>query len=348
MRFLAAFAVFGFHVHSQKFFGRGEFARVVDGVFGQGAVGVSFFFILSGFVLTWSARQEDSAGQIWRRRAARIAPSHVATFLLALLGLSLLSVHDIEPWGIVLNLVLMQAWIPNDQVYFSLNVPSWSLSCEAFFYAMFPILIQLVNRVNNRRLWPMATLLATATIATPLVETFTSPSVSYWLVYIFPITRAFEFVLGMTMARIIISNRWIGLKLWPVTGLMVVSYIASSYLPGAFSYVACTVVPFALLIASAATSDLAGEKSIWRSPLLVWLGEVSFAFYLTHHLVIRFIGKAFAPPSGGLSVSTAVTLSCIMLILTILCAWALHRFVEKPLYRVLTRGRSDPIPGVTA
>jgi peptidoglycan/LPS O-acetylase OafA/YrhL len=345
MRFLAAFAVFGFHVDSQKIFERGGSSKFVDAIFGQGAVGVSFFFILSGFVLTWSARPGVSAAQIWRRRAARIVPSHIAAFLLALLGLIFLSVHDIEPWTVVLNLLLLQAWIPNEKVYFSLNVPSWSLSCETFFYAMFPILLRLINRLNERRLWLTASLLMIAIIAMPVVEFFTSPSISYWLVYIFPVTRAFEFALGMTMARIVLSNRWIGLKLGPATGLMVGSYIGSCYLSGAFAYVAGTAVAFALLIPAAAVSDLTERKSLWRSKLLVWLGELSFAFYIMHHLVIRFVGKAFVPPNG-LSISKAVAGSFIMLVFTILCAWVLHRFVERPIYRSLTRRRTDSIPEV--
>src|ERR687894_524914 len=53
LRFVAAFLVFGFHLHVAHLLDEGVAGTVMELVFGQGAVGVSFFFILSGFVLTW-------------------------------------------------------------------------------------------------------------------------------------------------------------------------------------------------------------------------------------------------------------------------------------------------------
>ena len=51
---------------------------------GFGATGVTFFFVLSGFVLTWSFRPADTPGRFYWRRFARIWPLHAVTTLLAL------------------------------------------------------------------------------------------------------------------------------------------------------------------------------------------------------------------------------------------------------------------------
>ncbi len=341
MRFLAAFAVFGFHIRAQNMFELGSAADVIDVLFSQGAVGVSFFFVLSGFILTWSARRDDTATSIWRRRAARILPSHAATWMLALIGLGLLSSRQTEPWVAAVNLALLQAWVPHEDVYFSLNTPVWSLSCEAFFYTMFPVLIKVLYRIHRRHLWPVAGLLVTATIAMPAV-TFVMPSATaYWFVYIFPVTRALEFLLGMTMARIVMSGLWIDLGLWKATGLLVASYIGSSYLPGAFGYVAGTVVAFALLIPAAAVSDLTNRPSAWRARPIVWLGEVSFAFYVVHQLVIRFLAKTVVP-EDGLPTGAASAVSIVMLVVAILGAWLLCRVVERPMNRILARRETPP------
>jgi peptidoglycan/LPS O-acetylase OafA/YrhL len=84
MRFIAALMVFAFHVSLE-----GVFADkpVGDGYYTAvnkfGFAGVSFFFILSGFVLTWSARETDTARRFWRRRLVKIYPNHVVTWAAA-------------------------------------------------------------------------------------------------------------------------------------------------------------------------------------------------------------------------------------------------------------------------
>src|SRR5437868_13769353 len=85
LRFIAAFVVFGFHVTVANLITpNGAVSAALTYFFRQGATGVSFFFMLSGFVLCWSARPGDSARRFWRRRAAKIYPNHLVTALVAL------------------------------------------------------------------------------------------------------------------------------------------------------------------------------------------------------------------------------------------------------------------------
>jgi peptidoglycan/LPS O-acetylase OafA/YrhL len=42
------------------------------------------------------------------------------------------------------NVSLLHAWLPKMSVYFGLNSVTWSLSCELFFYLVFPLLIPAV------------------------------------------------------------------------------------------------------------------------------------------------------------------------------------------------------------
>ena len=79
LRFAAAFLVFGFHAHIEGIVAAGATRDVMDWVFGPGAAGVSFFFVLSGFVLTWSVRPGETAWRFWRRRIAKIYPNHAVT-----------------------------------------------------------------------------------------------------------------------------------------------------------------------------------------------------------------------------------------------------------------------------
>lgn len=333
LRFIAALAVFGFHLNALGLFRGGPVEDAMGLLFGPGAIGVSFFFVLSGFVLTWSARAGQSATSVWRRRAAKIYPNHVVAWFVALFGLAVLGSHELSGVSVALGALLLQAWVPVQSVFFAVNTPAWSLSCEAAFYFAFPLLIRWLSRFT--RLWWLAAALAAGVLLVPVVAMLFPPSVEYWFVYVFPITRMLEFALGMVMARIVMTGQWIGLRLLPATALFLVAYFGSAYLPGTFGYVAATVVPLALLIPAVAVSDVERTWSPWRSRPMVWLGEVSFAFYLVHHFVIRTVAEGLdALDVTGLP---AFIPAAVMLVVSLVAAWLLYRFVEKPAFRLLTR-----------
>ncbi|MGW4113593.1 acyltransferase family protein [Actinosynnema sp. NPDC004786] len=332
LRFLAAFVVFGFHLHAGGLFDGTGAEGVLAAVFGQGATGVGFFFLLSGFVLTWSARPGVPARVALRRRAARVLPNHVVVWLVVFAGLAWAGGASVLTG--LLGLVLLQAWVPVQSVYFGVNTPAWSLSCEAAFYTAFGWLLGLVDRIPPRRLrWAAGGLMA-AVVAVPAVALPMPAGLEYWFVYVFPVTRALEFVLGMVLARVVRAGRWVGLGLAPAGALAVVGYVASGHLPGTFGYVAGTVVPLALLIPAVAVADVTGARSPFRNRTAVLLGEVSFAFYLVHQVVMR-VAEAARPHDLGLV--GAVGIAGALLVASLAAAWLLHRLVERPAQRRLLR-----------
>jgi len=341
-RFIAAFVVFGFHVTVSSLFAhRGGAPGVLDYVFRQGATGVSFFFILSGFVLAWSARPGDTAPRFWRRRAAKIYPNHLVTAVIAV-GLAVEAGTALSFGTVSTNFVLLQAWVPRADVYFGLNTPSWSLSCEMFFYLCFPLLLRAADRLPVRRLWAATLVTLGAVVLMPAVALLLPGGLRYWFVYVFPPVRLLEFVAGILLARIVQHRRWIRLGVLPASLLVVAAYFGSGYLPLGFSYIAGTVVPLALLIPAVATRDLRGERSLLRTPAAVWLGEVSFAFYLVHQLVIRVVGHEVGTTTDDLR---GFGFALLMLVLTLLGSWALFRFVERPaMARLASSRRVAPVP----
>ncbi|SDM22012.1 Peptidoglycan/LPS O-acetylase OafA/YrhL, contains acyltransferase and SGNH-hydrolase domains [Lentzea albidocapillata subsp. violacea] len=320
LRFVAAFVVFGFHLDAAGLW------PYPDVPFRQGATGVSFFFILSGFVLTWSAKPDTGPVTVWRRRAAKIFPNHLATWVIVLVAGA-----AVTPAAALANLSLTQAWFPGESVYFGLNTPAWSLSCELAFYLAFPLLIKW----RMRRPWVIAGTAVIAILTVPVVALSMPGAIEYWFVFVFPPVRALEFILGMAMARVVQQRKWIGVGLWPASALFVVAYVGSWYLPASFPYVAGTVIPLALLIPAAAVADLTGRWSPWRSKWMVWLGTVSFAFYMVHQIVIRVSEKL-------LDVHAYPLLSALgMFVVSMLGAWLLYRLVEVPAERFV-RGTPRP------
>ena len=123
LRFIAALAVVGVH--------GGEILwRPLLPVRSLGYVGVTFFFVLSGFVLTWSHPSGQPARRFYRNRFARVWPLHTVTWLAVVVATT-----GVAP-GSWAALGLVQAWVPRAGVNFAANGPSWSLSCDAFFYVL--------------------------------------------------------------------------------------------------------------------------------------------------------------------------------------------------------------------
>jgi hypothetical protein len=103
---------------------------------------VSFFFVLSGFVLTWSHRHGEGVGAFYWHRFARVwRLATLTTLLLIALG---------SPHGsVLLDLALLHGWGTGRMIGVAANRPSWSLGSEAFFYLLFPLLLVLAGRTRR-------------------------------------------------------------------------------------------------------------------------------------------------------------------------------------------------------
>src|SRR5438309_5804134 len=146
LRWVAAFLVFAFHSSGYGVLTTGWWHLTRFGF-----VGVSFFFVLSGVVLTWSARPGQRTGQFYWRRFARVYPAHAVTAVVAILLYVVVMPPHKPLWAGLLALLLLHAWPPVPVVNSAANGVSWSLSCEAFFYAVFPGLTSLLSRWSSGR-----------------------------------------------------------------------------------------------------------------------------------------------------------------------------------------------------
>jgi peptidoglycan/LPS O-acetylase OafA/YrhL len=337
LRFVAVVIVFGFHIDVSGVIPEGELGDAVRWVFAPGAAGVSFFFVLSGFVLTWSARNGDTAVRFWRRRFARIYPTYLVV-LLAALAAAALADHAMRADVVVPNLLLIQGWVPDPQVYFGPNPVAWYLTCEVAFYAAFPLLYAGLLRLPGRALWPAVACVFAVTWAIPLLALQVTDPARYWVVWIVPAARLPEFVAGMLLARIVRERGWPDASPWLFVGFAAAAYFCSSWLPIEFRLVAGTAVPLALLVAALGAADAARRPTPWRAPWLVRLGELAFGFYLVHDLAIRLMVKlSGSGPAGSATMAVAVTLAAFALAL--ISSALLYRFVEIPGARLLRPSR---------
>lgn len=288
-------------------------------------------------------------------RLARIWPLHVATFAIICIIISPPSRIGTEdgPLAALLNLALLQAWVPDYKYFFSFNAVSWSISVEVFFYLIFPMVLlrPVTALILSVVVVVLMMVLATSIGAGIYTPGDSSPSVTS-LMYINPATRSLEFVLGVVTALIWMRSSDAGGELAPAAiqclalAFSAISWIwAPAIAASAAQYPATmewlgsggvTALSSAFLIFAFANQK--GLARIFALGPLVYLGKISFALYLVHQIPIHAHNLGIKPFDA---IAWPVYLVGVLAV-----SAALHHIVEEPARRWVMRGmkeRSRPI-----
>jgi len=318
-------------------------------------IGVTFFFVLSGFILTYvyPSLTPSQIPRFWWARIARIWPAHVTALLFAVLMLP----HDfVNPsgrvWPAVAHLLMLQAWIPNPNSYFAFNQPSWSISTELAFYLSFPLLLMLLARSRVRLVFASAALLGGMIVVCNWLfegpDTLPSLLTPEYLIYQNPLSRQFEFILGMCACHVWRRVRTSALvtpghctiaELATLAASFGVAYGAGqvhlaidAWLGDASSVwlmYSGVAIPFAALIGAVALNQGLLSR-VLSVPPLVLLGEISYSVYLVHYTVARvLITSEWAHGDSPWLVYAGAWTA------TLILAYLVWPFVEMPARRYL-------------
>jgi peptidoglycan/LPS O-acetylase OafA/YrhL len=334
IRALAALLVLGIHTEQNVPFGLNS----VLPFFARGYLGVDFFFVLSGFIITHVyfaslAPPNRSAVQIFLwHRLIRLYPVHITVLagLVAIVSLAHaagFTFNNPQEWQwneLLWQLTLLHAWGVTASPGW--NVPSWSISAEWFVYLLFPLLAPALMRIRGRG---MALLVAVAALAaTALLFATANWRLNTW-VGAPALTRVFgEFLSGAALCRAIALSNKLPLPRGDIlaTGAFVAFLIGASV--GLQDFV--LVALLALTIFGTALSSGHVTQILGSGPL-VWLGEISYSIYMVHFpilIVIRrlweWLGFAQWQAIGHIFAFTAT----VVLILAL--AATLFYVVERP------------------
>jgi len=315
--------------------------------------GVSFFFVLSGFILTYNYRTLSTKKEVSRyllARIARIWPLHLAT---ALIWIALVFHFDRPTYfpgitgliKLISNITLTQSWLPYVTWAISFNGVSWSISNEFYFYLMLPVLVAIPAKYLPGALMTSAIIALGFIITGQLLDLKASDSYEgaglQGILYFNPLVRILEFVSGVCTAvlfrryslnpPLMSGVKWLAIELG-IIALAVVTLctVGKSDLlqkiGPSFNYYMQREGLWPIwcaLIFAFASSRGPIQKLLSVKPL-VFLGEISFAVYLIHAIIL-----AVAPTH-----MTAVTLWKLgyigFWIVVIVAASLLHIGIEEP------------------
>jgi peptidoglycan/LPS O-acetylase OafA/YrhL len=323
IRALAALLVLGLHTDQ----------NVPSGVLtampflARGYLGVDFFFVLSGFIITHvyfaSLAQPSRNGVqvfLWHR-FIRLYPVHVTVLaglvvLISIVRANHIALNNPQEWrfaDLPWQLTLLHAWGVTPKPGW--NAPSWSISAEWFAYLLFPLLAPALTLVRDR---VAALLLATAALAgTAWAFALADWSLNTWVGAPALVRVSGEFLCGAALCRAVaLARKPAGLR-----GDLLGTAAFLSFLVGAslamrdFGLVAL----LALTIFGAATANgfLAGTLG---SRPFVWLGEISYSIYMVHFpvlLVLRRFWERAGIAEWNASSRAAAFLATVMFVIAL-------------------------------
>jgi peptidoglycan/LPS O-acetylase OafA/YrhL len=340
LRFFAAAEVVVYHQIADHI--ENDFLR---GLGSAGYEAVTFFFVLSGFILTYvyTGRSEQdylnvSAREFWKARIARILPAYFLGLVLSLPRVAyyalIYKMIIIQPpiLGFVLVPILLQAWWPPAAMAW--NSPAWSLSVELFFYVSFPMLARAAGRLSRNYFIVLAYGLVVAVVV--LRHAVSSPNSTFGTAawnfdMFFPLFHLPQFIFGMALGRLYLFGPTVSPKIHMTMlcigtlGLVLV-FGGHSLLPSWTKTDATLVLLFGLVIFGGAQAE--GTLKALACPALILLGEASYSIYILHVP----LGYWWSWITRGLALPAIASFGAYFA-LVIVASILSYLYVEKPLRR---------------
>ena len=303
LRFVFAFMVFLHHLNFLSSSSNTRIQWVFQHIFEEGFIGVSFFFILSGFILAYNYQHRilggtESISRFITARIARIYPLHVLTLIAAIpliygAGLCCIDSNQLVAQNFLANLFLVHSFFPEVGRCCYFNGPSWSISVEFFFYILFPVLIYTTQNLVEST-YKLIVCITTMFVVILGFMLFSDGNFSGGLFYRNPLVRTADFLLGICLYNLFRLNKTrfpINYStLWEIgcIALFILFFTLKGYIPLIGRYSIYYWLPVSIMIYVFAFQSGRVSK-ILSNPILILLGEISFAFYMIHQIVLRYM-----------------------------------------------------------
>jgi len=346
LRCFAALNIVFFHFSNPDWFG--PLAPVVN----AGYASVSYFILLSGFVLAYNYGERARAGRLdvkrfYKARFTRLYPIYILSLLLAWQVLPQewdAHTHPMFWTGVVLSPLLLQGWVAPIATF--LNTPAWTMSAEAFYYTIFPFMAPWKRPQRPRdQIWKLGLVWLLGLIPGTLYILFNPDGIAHpdrfstgaWLQALkyTPLPHLASFVFGVLLCgldeivprpgrlRLILGIAGFG-------GIFTLLKLAPE-LPYPLLHDGLLMPLFGCIILG-----LAGENSLSRvigSRPLVFVGEASYCLYLLHFNMWNLIHSTHVLDALRLSQFDPWISYILLVIMALLALY----YIEKPAQRQLRK-----------
>ncbi|EPX8934456.1 acyltransferase family protein [Morganella morganii] len=338
LRGVAALLVIAFHFRQYL---NGVYAQenLGDILFGLGEVGVDIFFVISGFIITYSTvnKERNSPFEFSIKRFFRLYP----VFFITLTILILLNIKDSYS---VSNIFKSYLLIPNDYNFigpwygYNINLPAWTLTYEVLFYAIFCLSISISHK--HRTLISSILLISICSVAQFYFRGFLqidpitrdAPGLSFIDNFRFlsnPIV--YDFIYGMIIAEIFtrardsyLTSRIIQVALVTAFWLSVCVIISGYHRGGGIERWGL----YSLFLVGSLVL-MSKVRDIKFSSFWVMMGEMSYSLYI-NHMIVKKLSSIYLSKFGIYSNGGGMSLFIILMILTFIMSYITYNFIEKP------------------
>lgn len=360
VRFLAAMSIVVFHFARELYPFNTDLLRFIVK---QANIGVSFFYVLSGFVMIIAYANKTGINffEYFKNRVARILP----VYYLAIILMILFIIKFDKPLlisNIILNIFTLQAWVPSRAL--TINYAGWSISVEMFFYFSFPFLfnyiykfknsknLTLFNQLNNHNsiflmpreqknrylllftfgflYWFGTQFLFDSLSKTDFNKGF--GTVSYELLYYFPFMHINEFILGNIAGLIYLiyyKDKKVNNDLW-ILVFVIFSFISYGYNTILNPHNGLYSITFIIIIIMLSINNGKIYKFFSVKPLEL-LGEASYGIYILQ--VPVFLWSIYFLKHN--KITDQYLLFYIPLLILIILSVLIFKYFETPLRKII-------------
>lgn len=351
LRFFAAIAVVITHIELIKYqSGFSDIWRNNKLVFELGSLGVIFFFVLSGFLITYLLLQEKKVTQtvavkkFYLRRILRIWPLY---YLIVLLGFLVLPhIHFIDnPYLIKFldtnfapNFLLYLLFLPNLAFAAFAAVPhigqTWSIGVEEQFYVLWPLIVKHSKNILKALLWVIGILITLKVIVLILYKQMPDNSALKIIKPFLAMTKmesmaiggigAYYLFIGNQKIKLLYSN---ALLLFSIAMIIVLVYFTPAVIQDGM-YLVFSVLFLIIILNVSSNPDCIFKL---ENKVFKVLGNISYGIYMYHLIIIAFVFAGLK--HFGLQIDDSVISQLIVytstILGTVLLAWISYSYFEK-------------------
>ncbi|MBN6210689.1 acyltransferase [Ralstonia pickettii] len=338
LRAFAALYVFIFHTKAPLPLWSPESSAAWMDFVRRGFMGVDLFFVISGFIMAWvcvlSGRSNDGPVGFGVKRIFRIVPPYWLSTVVVLYVLGQNTIHD----DLRTSLLFMPLDLTPAPFYgYAVHGLGWTLNYEMLFYGIFSIalffgrfaLIAVVLAICALVFAVPLLLGAPISFDTYRVLDFKEP---YFRMATNPMMLEFALGIGAAVSYKALRGR---LNRSAVIAVLIAGAAWMAWRMAAYNGIHSPLfvgMPAALLVLGAALAEAEGLISVPKRA--VWLGEISFAFYLVHSIVLQWLNKNMPAPVG-----TGATYGKLLFDFgaVLVASYYWYRFIEAPFMELGTR-----------